>query len=234
MHSKLLGQFCDCFGLQLSAAAGYLHADRSGVRIAAVRNHASTNALIPLLKQAQLVYADTPDPTFSLLRDSHADVMASVRGTLVGYSVQLPGSRVLEDHYGANINRIAIAKGNAERLAYINEFVEEAKASGLVQRAIERAGPTGLTGRPRAIRTEAQNIRSLSGVGTFLPCQPRRAMSVIRGRPADICSMRVLRILDPTATSASLPMLRWRSGFQPLPKRGLEPLQCHSSSKGRT
>jgi hypothetical protein len=27
------------------------------------------------------------------------------------------------------------------RLAYINEFVEEAKASGLVQRAIDHAGP---------------------------------------------------------------------------------------------
>jgi hypothetical protein len=71
-----------------------------------------------------------------------------VRGTLVGYSAQLPGARVLEDHYGAIINRIAIAKGNAERLAYINEFVEEAKASGLVQRAIERAGPAGLTVAP--------------------------------------------------------------------------------------
>ena len=31
--------------------------------------------------------------------------------------------------------------------------------------------------------------------GTFLPCQPRRAMSVTGGRPADICSMRVHRIL---------------------------------------
>jgi polar amino acid transport system substrate-binding protein len=123
-------------------------ADRAGVRIAAVRNHASTNALIPLLKQAQLVYADTPDPTFSLLRDGQADVMASVRGTLLGYSAQLPGSRVLQDHYGANINRIAIAKGNPGRLAYINEFVEEAKVSGLVQRAIDRAGPPGLTVAP--------------------------------------------------------------------------------------
>src|SRR5262249_16958495 len=116
-------------------------ADRSGVRIAAVRNHASTNALIPLLKQASLVYADTPDPTFGLLRDGQADLIASGRGTLLSYSAQLSGSRVLEDHYGANINRIAIAKGNAERLAYINEFVEQAKASGLVQRAIDRAGP---------------------------------------------------------------------------------------------
>ena len=31
--------------------------------------------------------------------------------------------------------------------------------------------------------------------GTFLPCQPPRAMSVTGGRPADRCSMRVHRIL---------------------------------------
>jgi polar amino acid transport system substrate-binding protein len=123
-------------------------ADHSGVRIAVVRNHASTNALLPLLKQAELVYAETPDPTFGLLRDRQADVMASVRGTLVAYSAQLPGSRVLEDHYGANINRIVIAKGNTSRLSYINEFVEEAKASGLVQKAIDRAGPVGATVAP--------------------------------------------------------------------------------------
>ena len=30
VHSKLLGQFCDCFGLQLSAAAGYLGVDVAG------------------------------------------------------------------------------------------------------------------------------------------------------------------------------------------------------------
>src|SRR5215831_19011351 len=71
-----------------SSIRRFADADRSGVRIAAVRNHASTNALIPLLKQAQLVYADTPDPTSNLLRDGQADVMASVRGTLLGYSAQ--------------------------------------------------------------------------------------------------------------------------------------------------
>jgi hypothetical protein len=62
-----------------SSIRRFSDADRGGVRIAAVRNHASTNALTPLLKQAQLVYADTPDPTFGLLRDGQADVMASVR-----------------------------------------------------------------------------------------------------------------------------------------------------------
>ena len=91
--------------------------DRTGAKIAAVRNQASTNALFPLLKQARLVYAETPDPTFSLLHNGQADAMASVRGTLLGYSAQLAVSRVLNDHYGANINRIAIAKGNAGRLS---------------------------------------------------------------------------------------------------------------------
>src|SRR5262245_20826763 len=55
----------------------FADADRVGVRIAAVRNHASTNTLVPLLKQAELVYAETPDPTFNLLRDGQADAMAS-------------------------------------------------------------------------------------------------------------------------------------------------------------
>jgi polar amino acid transport system substrate-binding protein len=141
------------FEYTLLAPAGssirrFADADRTGVRIAAVRNHASTNTLIPLLKQAELVYAETPDPTFNLLRDGRADVMASVRPTLLEYSAQLPGSRVLEDHYGANLNRIVILKGNPGRLASINEFVEQAKASGLVQKAIDRAGPRGLTVAP--------------------------------------------------------------------------------------
>jgi polar amino acid transport system substrate-binding protein len=55
---------------------------------------------------------------------------------------------VLEDHYGANLNRVVIPKGHAGRLSYVNEFVEEAKASGLVQKAIDRAGPRGVTVAP--------------------------------------------------------------------------------------
>jgi hypothetical protein len=34
-------------------------------------------------------------------------------------------------------------RGQNERLAYISEFVEAAKSSGLVQRAIDRAGQPG-------------------------------------------------------------------------------------------
>jgi polar amino acid transport system substrate-binding protein len=122
--------------------------DRPGIRIAVVRNHASTAALNRVLKQAKLVYAETPDPTFDLLRTGEADVMASARSTLLEYSTKLPGSRVLKDRYGATLNRVVVPKDRAGRLAYINEFVEEAKASGLVQQAIDRAGPRGVQVAP--------------------------------------------------------------------------------------
>ncbi len=123
-------------------------ADRVGVRIAAVRNHASTVTLSRILKQAEVVYAETPDPTFDLLRTGHADVMASTRNALLEFSDKLPGSRVLEDHYGVNLNRVVVPKGRTEWLAYVNDFVEEAKASGLIQKAIDRAGPPGITVAP--------------------------------------------------------------------------------------
>jgi polar amino acid transport system substrate-binding protein len=125
-------------------------ADQPKIRIAVVGNHASTLALSRILKQAELVYGDTPDPTFELLRTGHADVMASARRILLEYSTQLPGSRVLEDHYGMNLVGMAVPKGQPWRLAYISEFIEEAKTSWLVQQTIERLGGRELELAPPA------------------------------------------------------------------------------------
>ena len=118
-------------------------ADQPNLRIAVVRDHASTLTLSRIFKHAQLIYAATPDPTFELLRNGQADAFASVRGVLLGYAPKLPGSRVLEDHYGANLVGMVVSKDQAARLAYITEFIEQAKASGLVQQAIERSGLPG-------------------------------------------------------------------------------------------
>jgi polar amino acid transport system substrate-binding protein len=120
-------------------------ADRSGGRIAAVRNHASTIELAHQLKNATLVYADTPDATFELLRSGNADAMASTRLALLDLADRLPGARVLDDRYGANINRVVVPKGKAGWRAYVNDFVEAAKASGLVRQAIARGGTRGVT-----------------------------------------------------------------------------------------
>jgi len=122
--------------------------DRPGIRIAVVRNHASTAALSRVLKHAELVYAETPDTTLELLRTRQADAMASARPLLLLYSDQMHGSRVLEDRYGALILAMAVRKEQPGLLAYISGFVEEAKAAGLVKRAVEHAGVRGVEVAP--------------------------------------------------------------------------------------
>ena len=131
-----------------SSIAKVADADRPGVRIAAVRNHASTNELVHQVKKAAFIYAETPEQTFALMRDGKADAMASTRLVLLDFSAKLAGARLLADRYGANINRMVVPKGKVEWRAYVNEFVEEAKASGAVQQFIERGGTRGVTVAP--------------------------------------------------------------------------------------
>jgi len=124
-------------------------ADRPGVRVAVVRNHLSTLALSRTLKHIKPIDTEIPEAAFDLLRTGQADAFASTRPVLLAYSAKLPDSRVLEDRYGANLVAMAVAKDQAGRLAYISEFIEEAKASEFVQRAIERAGERGIRVAPR-------------------------------------------------------------------------------------
>ena len=123
-----------------STVASAKDADQPGTRIAVVRNHASTMTLTRLVKHAELVGTDLPDAAFDLLRGGKTHLFAAPREVLMDYAAALPGSRVLADAYGVNNIGVAITKGQAGRLAYISEFMDEAKASGLVRAAIERGG----------------------------------------------------------------------------------------------
>lgn len=126
-----------------SAIKNFADADRTGVRIAVVRGHASTLTISRLLKQAEQVSVDVPDNGFDLLRGGRVQAWASTRPLLTEYAGKLAGARVLEDSYGANQPAIVVPKGQAARLAYISAFVEHAKATGIIQRALDRAGEPG-------------------------------------------------------------------------------------------
>jgi polar amino acid transport system substrate-binding protein len=131
-----------------SALTKVADVDKPGVRIAAVRNHASTNEFVRQVEQAKFVYAETPEQALALLRDGRADAMASARPDLLLLSTKLPGARILVDRYGAMLNRIVVPKGRTDWRAYANEFVEEAKASGAVHQFIERGGSGGINVAP--------------------------------------------------------------------------------------
>jgi polar amino acid transport system substrate-binding protein len=123
--------------------------DRPGCRIGVVRNHASTLALSRIVRHAALVGADLPDAVFEMLRAGQADAVAFPRDVLIDFSLRLPGSRVLEDAYGVNRVGIAMRKGRPGRLAAISEFVEEARETGLIQRAIDSSRVHGFRVAPR-------------------------------------------------------------------------------------
>lgn len=122
--------------------------DRPGVRIADARGDASGLLLRRMLKHAELVGTDSLDAAVELLRTGGADARAAPRPVLLAESVRLPGSRVLDDGFAAISYVAMVPKGQAGRLAYVSEFIEEAKASGLVKQTIERGGLRGVQVAP--------------------------------------------------------------------------------------
>jgi len=123
-------------------------ADQPGVRVAVTSKSVEEIVLSRSLKRAELRSVDTISAGFELLRTGNADVLAAPRPALLPLSSRLPGSRVLVDRFHAAFGAMAVPKGQTGRLAYIAEFIEEAKAAGLVQQAIERAGVRGVQVAP--------------------------------------------------------------------------------------
>jgi len=131
-----------------SAIRKVADADRAGIRIAVERGGAGDIALTRILKQAQLLRVDTVRAGFDLLRAGEIDVRAGVRPGLLEDAARLPGSQVLPDRFGVISLAALVPKGQPGRLAYVGEFIEEAKASGLVKRAIDAAGLRGVQVAP--------------------------------------------------------------------------------------
>jgi polar amino acid transport system substrate-binding protein len=96
------------------------------------------------VKQATLVRVDNQAAGAELLRNGQIDAYAAPRPALLEMSTHLPGSRVLDDSF-ATISFVAfVPKGHEDRLAYVAEFLETAKASGLISQFIERSALRGM------------------------------------------------------------------------------------------
>ena len=142
--SPALFQFDYSLLVPAGSAIGSLEdADRAGRRIGLVDGHASALVLRRIVKKAELIGLALPESAFDLLKDQKVDALAFPRDQLIAFAERLPGARVLAEGYGVNRVGMAIAKGRTRLLSCLSEFAEHAKASGLVQRAIERGGLRG-------------------------------------------------------------------------------------------
>jgi polar amino acid transport system substrate-binding protein len=124
--------------------------DRPGVRIAVQRGNAPDLHLARTLKHALLVRAENDSLALEMLQAGKADAMASGRGVLVRYAAAWPGARVLDERIVAVQHALAIPKSGEPALGYLRAFVEDAKRSGVVGRAIARNGLQGVRVAPAA------------------------------------------------------------------------------------
>ena len=117
--------------------------DREGVRIAISGRSAYDLYLTRSLEHAELVRAQGVSGAAELFVRDELDALAGLRPALAAEADKLPGTRVLDGHFTTIQQAIGTRRGNNAGAAFLAEFVEEAKASGLVGRLIERHGVTG-------------------------------------------------------------------------------------------
>jgi len=120
-----------------STARAVADLDREGVRIVVANKSAYDLFLTRTLRHAQLIRAEGLAASVERFVADRADALAGIRPILVKDAARLPGSRVLPDRYTPVQQAIGIAMHRSAGAAYLREFVDEVKASGMVARAIE-------------------------------------------------------------------------------------------------
>jgi len=127
-------------------------ANKAGVRIAGVKDTATFRASNKASPNATHITLAGVDAAIALMREGKADAIALGRESLGGVATKIPGSRVLDGGFLNSTTAVAVPKGKAAALAYVSEFIEEAKASGLVRRAFDDIGLKSSVVAPRGAK----------------------------------------------------------------------------------
>jgi polar amino acid transport system substrate-binding protein len=124
--------------------------DAAGVRIAVAGRSAYGLWLDRNIKHAELVRTESlASATEQFVRGS-LEALAGLRPGLLADLEKLPGARIIDGKFSSVQQAIGTAKRNTAGAASLRDFVEEAKASGLVARLIERHKVRGLSVAPPA------------------------------------------------------------------------------------
>jgi len=117
--------------------------DAPGVRVGVSEGSTSEATLPRLFKHASIVHTPTLKAAVDLLATGQIDAFATNKAILYEMADSLPGSTVLAGRWGLEHFAIAIPKGRRAAMSYVDAFVADAKAQGVVARTVERAGLRG-------------------------------------------------------------------------------------------
>jgi polar amino acid transport system substrate-binding protein len=149
----------DFTGLHLEVEFGYLvppdsvissmaEVDLPGIRVAVQENSGPDAFFSRTLGNVTMVRTASNPAAWAAVQAGDADAMASIKPVLFELSNGAPGSRVLDDRPGIDPHAMAMPQGRDQGITYAGGFIEDAKAEGLVQAAIERAGVRGVVVAP--------------------------------------------------------------------------------------
>lgn len=125
--------------------------DQPGRRIASSHRAAYDLWLERNLANAELIQAQGLDGSFEAFVNDGLDALAGLRPRLITDAENLPGSRILDGRFTAVQQAMGTPRGRDEAgAAYLAEFVEAAKASGLVAELIAKHEVKGLSVAPPA------------------------------------------------------------------------------------
>jgi polar amino acid transport system substrate-binding protein len=114
--------------------------DRPGVRIAVSRGSAYDLFLSRALKNATLVRAPSPAAAVELFVKERPEALAGVKQPLVAYAASHPGYRVLPGRFMVIEQAMAIPRGRPLAARYLNDFIDELKASGFIAQSLDKSG----------------------------------------------------------------------------------------------
>ena len=114
--------------------------DRPDVRVVGIANTTTIRAAARSLKTTTISAAASVEEAMALLRAGKADAFALSRDSLPPLAAQLPGSRIVDGGFQQTAIAIAVPKSRPNALAYVTAFLHQAKASGSVRRALDKAG----------------------------------------------------------------------------------------------
>ena len=89
------------------------------------------------------------DASVVLFTAEKMDALAGLKPALLEAAAKIPGSRVLEGRFTVVQQAVGTPKARDAGAKYLQEFVEDVKASGFVGRAIEKNGIRGVAVAPK-------------------------------------------------------------------------------------
>jgi polar amino acid transport system substrate-binding protein len=123
-----------------SGISAVAEVDRPNVRVVGIANTTTIRAAARSLNSTTISAVTSVDEAVDMLRNGKADAFALSRDSLPPFVAALPGSRIVDGGFQQTGIAVAVPKNRPKALAYVTAFLERAKASGSVRRALDRAG----------------------------------------------------------------------------------------------